>query len=232
MLKTPILYDPVMWQIPFFLFMGGKIIEQRKEVREHASETLYYVECPRALYPLVGFDTLRDAREYAVLGTRSEAYRWMERHEDRIAKIFKKGGEQIETYIGGFPEEEYADIGDDLQCGEEWCIGTMSEQTSMAVCKEVPFTIKFGDLYSFPAETLDAARKIAVANTVGLYKLNGQLNDNKAVILDSCGNIIETYVSGLPEAEYDNIAEERKAGQEKKEMRTVSSFRWDASKMR
>ena len=58
-------------------------------------------------------------------------------------------------------------------------------------------------LIAFRYDAIEKARKDAVWHTTpGLYNLNGQLNEKRADILDSEMRLLETYISGFPEAKY------------------------------
>ena len=89
------------------ILRGTGHIKFRSEVEERARKMSYHVKCARAVFPLVGFHTLNEAREYAAEQTRSEPFRWNERSDNRLAKIYRNEGTLVETYISGFPEEEY-----------------------------------------------------------------------------------------------------------------------------
>jgi hypothetical protein len=80
---------------------------------------------------------------------------------------------------------------------------------------------------TFLCDTLEYARKKAACRSSLLYSLNGQLNDMEARIFEKGGKHIETYKSGLPEAEYNMIKEEKeKEDENKPETKSVISFSW------
>ena len=76
-------------------------------------------------------------------------------------------------------------------------------------------------------DTLKDARSYAKKHTVGMYRMNGILNDNVAMIFDK-GVYIETIRSGLTESEFEASAGKGNVDDgEGKEKKSVVSFSWD-----
>ncbi|MCL2143354.1 MAG: hypothetical protein FWH44_03740 [Methanomassiliicoccaceae archaeon] len=96
--------------------------------------------------------------------------------------------------------------------------------------RKKPFYVEneyLGGIVVHGFDNLKDARAYAVKHTVGMYRMNGVLNDNVARIFVS-GTHTETIRSGLTESEYEKAADERKDdGAGKKEAGSVVSFSWN-----
>jgi len=66
----------------------------------------YYVEYYHTFLVAVGVQTLEEAISFAIDET-TGLYKMNGQLNERTVRIFEKGGRLIETYISGFPEEEY-----------------------------------------------------------------------------------------------------------------------------
>jgi len=202
-------------------------------IAKNANNLHYYVESPGAEFSPVGFVTLEDAREYAILETGTLQHYRVQRPEDRIAKIFEKEGKHIETYVCGRPEAEYHSIKNE----EERKVKPKSFQASVLARNELIVRNNFQyyvvrDGIAQGGNTLEAARKFAsLFDARGMYRMNGQLNEKEIKIFERGGKLIETYRSGLTEAEY-NAAKAKQETKEEKPVKAVTSFSWNSDKMR
>jgi hypothetical protein len=218
---------------------GGEAV-QRDWIKQNAPGAPYYVECKRGRFTLVGFETLNDARDYAISSTITDSYRWNEKPEDRTAKIFENGGRHLETYIAGVPQSNYDGVDAVLTKREKDTQRALILQNG-AVARGFPYYIYvesyiYNAFVTLPlylaANTFDQAKEYAVRTTIGLYKMNGQLGDNKIKIFERGGKHIETIIGGFPEEEYNRMVTERKKKEGNKEVKVVTSGGWDSSKMR
>ena len=102
-----------------------------------------------------------------------------------------------------------------------------------AAARKSPFYVESSDskdepfVYGF--HYFDDAKKHAVRQTVGMYRMNGQLNDNEAKIFEKGGKLVETIISGLTEKEYNEIKAKRE-NKEEKQVKSVTAFTWNPSK--
>jgi len=213
--------------------------EAKKRIGEGAKSAPYYVECPRGRFSIIGFDDLRYAREYAVASTLSNTYRWNEKSEDRIAKIFENGGKLIETYVCGLPQGEYEKIEADPGDKEKSYLQAVIDRNTSIVRSNYPYYVEthmYDHITTIPiylgATSLEQATKYAINYTIGLYKMNGQLSDKSISVFERGGRLVEKYIGGFPEAEYNRLKAEKESKEGKKEVKVVTSGGWDPSKMR
>ncbi|MDR0334767.1 MAG: hypothetical protein LBH69_02640 [Methanomassiliicoccaceae archaeon] len=199
---------------------------EKSRVENRARETAYYVECPGAKFPLAGFNDLSDAREYAALGTGPEGTSW---EKKRTARIFERDGKHIETYTDGSSVSGCRDAVTEYERSGKKHADALAEAYFWIVCDSVPYCV-FSPAGRIALSTLKAARINAVESTRGLYKINGQLNTMTARIFERKKHI-ETFISGLPESEYNEIRA-KQGYREDKPGKAVASFSWDSSKMR
>ena len=88
-------------------------------------------------------------------------------------------------------------------------------------------TVPLSEVLVHGFEDMKSARKFAVSQTVGIYHLNGRLNNKRADIFEN-RDLVETYISGLPEEEYNKIkAEHESEDKGNTEVRSVTSFGWN-----
>ena len=92
--------------------------------------------------------------------------------------------------------------------------GAFQTEEGRAAARKNPFCVECSYLEGKPLvhgfHDLEDAKKHAVKHTVGMYRMNGQLNDKAAKIFENGGKLIETIISGLTEKEYNDIKAKRK----------------------
>jgi len=96
------------------------------------------------------------------------------------------------------------------------------------ILKKFPYCVEYYHAYPIIGgfNDLKSARKFALDNTIGLYRINGQLNERKARIFEN-GKHIETIISGFTESEYNKIKAEQETN-EGESVKSVVSFSWNA----
>jgi hypothetical protein len=95
------------------------------------------------------------------------------------------------------------------------------------------FYNKNQDVIVLGFDILKNAKKHALEQTTGTYHMNGRLNDKEAKIFERGGKHIETYISGFPESEYNEIKERQtreRAERKDVKIKSVVSFAWNYSK--
>jgi hypothetical protein len=208
-------------------------VEARRLIKENAKETPYYVTYPKGRFPIAGFWSLEDAREYAILTPRSKAISWNKESDDGKVKIFERGGKHIETYIDGYLESEYPGIGARSRVNSTWKMGSPSRRTELVMRNGLPYYVEQDDM-TLGAFTLKEAKGYAVSTTAGLYRLNGQLSVKTVKIFEKGGKHIETIIDGMSESEYNEVKAKRgnEEENEKEPIKAVMSFGWNSAKMR
>ncbi|MDR0334768.1 MAG: hypothetical protein LBH69_02645 [Methanomassiliicoccaceae archaeon] len=110
--------------------------------------------------------------------------------------------------------------------------GAFQTAEAKEAARQNPFYVECAYLEGEPLVhgfiNLSDAKKHAVKHTVGMYRMNGQLNDKEAKIFEKGGKLIERVISGLSESEYNGIKAEREAKQDKPATKAVTSFSWNS----
>jgi len=160
------------------------------------------------------FSTMEHARKFATskhLVFSFDEKAVLETKADLKAQILDENWRLLETYSGGSAVSE-SDIMVQIlnEKKELWNRRARFRRPEMNGRFTLAVTADciHGCIYPIPIvtccyEKIEDARKEAIRSTIPhMYKLNGQLTDQRADILDSEMRLLETYISGFPEAKY------------------------------